>query len=135
MTSSAIPRLERRPSVGSSASASAFVVAAGSSIAQSLSADLGGLAASPRAMLLPPAVAPPAPRHALCARVRRGFLLRFRSRFLVEERLPVGHGDLIVVGMDFVERKEPVTVAAVVDEGRLERRFDARDFREVDISA
>ena len=39
--------------------------------------------------------------------------------FLVDQGLPVGNRDLVVVGMDFAEREEPVTIAAVIDEGGL----------------
>ena len=42
-----------------------------------------------------------------------------------KQRLPVSDRDLIVIRMDFAEREEAVTVAAVVDERRLKRRFDA----------
>ena len=45
----------------------------------------------------------------------------------VEQRLPVGDRDLVVVRMDFREREEAVAVAAVLDEGRLKRRLDAGD--------
>jgi hypothetical protein len=36
--------------------------------------------------------------------------------------------------MDFAERQEAVAVAAVFDEGRLKRRLDPRNFREVDVA-
>jgi len=39
---------------------------------------------------------------------------------LREKRLPVGDGDLVVVRMDFRKRQKSVTIAAVVDEGRLQ---------------
>jgi hypothetical protein len=45
--------------------------------------------------------------------------------------LAVGDWDLVVVGMDFGERQETVTVAAVFDECGLQRRFDPGDFRQV----
>ena len=51
-----------------------------------------------------------------------------------QERLTVGHRDLIVVGMDFAEGQETVTVAAILDEGGLKRRFDARHTRQIDVS-
>src|SRR5262245_10640490 len=38
----------------------------------------------------------------------------------LEQRLPVGNGDLIVVRMNFREGEEAVAIAAVVDEGRLQ---------------
>ncbi len=58
-----------------------------------------------------------------------------RALFGLDQRLPVGDRDLIVVGMDFRERQEAVAVAAVVDEGGLERRLYARDLREIDVAA
>ena len=48
-----------------------------------------------------------------------GLGLRFSFRFLLQQGLPVGDGDLVVVGMDFAEGQEAVAVATVVDEGRL----------------
>ncbi len=57
------------------------------------------------------------------------------ARFLGEQRLPVGDRDLVVVGMDFRERQEAVPVAAVIDEGRLQRRLYARDLGEIDVTA
>ena len=50
-------------------------------------------------------------------------------------RLTIGHRDLVVVGMDFVEGEEAVPVAAVLDEGRLQRRLNARHLGEIDIAA
>src|SRR5262249_28589362 len=71
---------------------------------------------------LPLATAPPPTTGAMSGPgiggARRAFLL-------VDQRLPVGDRDLIVVGMNFAEGQEPVAVAAVVDESRLQRRFDA----------
>ena len=42
----------------------------------------------------------------------------------LDQRLPVGDRDLIVVRVDFREGEEPVAVSAVVDERRLKRGFD-----------
>ncbi|WP_313754707.1 hypothetical protein [Bradyrhizobium sp. WYCCWR 12699] len=53
----------------------------------------------------------------------------------LDQRLPVGDRDLIVVGMDFTEGEETVAVAAIFDEGGLERGFDPCDLGEVDIPA
>ena len=66
-----------------------------------------------------------------------GFGLGFGLCFglLLQQRLPVGDGDLVVVGMDFAEGQEAVAVAAVVDEGRLQRRLDARHLGQIDIAA
>ena len=58
-----------------------------------------------------------------------------RALLLVEERLPVGNRDLIIIGVDFAKREKAVAIAAVVDEGGLERRLDPRDFRQIDIAS
>ena len=39
--------------------------------------------------------------------------------FLVDQGLPVGNRDLVVVGMDFAERQKTVAIAAVVDKSGL----------------
>ena len=52
-----------------------------------------------------------------------------------DQRLTVGDRDLIVVGMDFAEGEEAVAVAAIFDEGRLQRRLYAGDLGEVDVAA
>ena len=62
------------------------------------------------------------------------FFLALVPLLLREQAFAVGDGDLIVVGVDFAEREEPVTVAAVIDECGLQRRFDADDFSEVDVA-
>ena len=51
-----------------------------------------------------------------------------------QQALPVGDGDLVVVGMDFAEGQEAVAATAVFDEGRLERRFHPDDLGQVDIA-
>ncbi|WP_341510368.1 hypothetical protein [Bradyrhizobium sp. ISRA442] len=64
-------------------------------------------------------------------------LLGFAMGLLLglDQRLPVGDRDLIVVGMDFAEGEEAVAVAAIFHKGGLERGFDPGDLGEVDISA
>ena len=57
------------------------------------------------------------------------------AAFFVDQRLPVGDRDLIVIGMDFAEGEEAVAVAAVIDERGLQRRLDARHFRQIDVAA
>ena len=67
----------------------------------------------------------------------RGVVFRLMAGiflFLAQERLPVGDRDLVIVGMDFREGEETVAVAAVIDEGRLQRRFDARHLGEIDVA-
>jgi hypothetical protein len=53
----------------------------------------------------------------------------------LDQGLTVGDGDLVIVGMDFAEGEEAVAVAAIFDEGRLQRRLYPRDLRKVDIAA
>ena len=70
---------------------------------------------------------------------RRPRVLRlgFRARFLglqLDQALPVGDGDLVVVGVDFAEREEAVAAAAIFHESRLQRRLHADHFGEVDVS-
>jgi hypothetical protein len=55
--------------------------------------------------------------------------------FGLDQRLPVGDRDLVIVGMDFAEGEEAVAVTAIFDESGLERGFDPGDLGEVDISA
>ncbi|WP_429022657.1 hypothetical protein [Bradyrhizobium sp. I1.14.4] len=52
-----------------------------------------------------------------------------------DQRLTVGDRDLVVVGMDFAEGQKAVTVAAILDEGSLQRRLYARNLGEVNIAA
>ena len=42
--------------------------------------------------------------------------------------------DLVIVGVNFRKRQKSVPVAAIVDKGRLQRRFDPDDFGQIDIS-
>ena len=44
-----------------------------------------------------------------------------------QQRIAIGLRDLIIVGMDFAEGQEAVAISAIVDERRLQRRFDAGD--------
>ena len=53
----------------------------------------------------------------------------------LDQRLTVGDRNLIIVGMDFAEGQEAMAIAAILDEGRLQRRLYARDLGEVDIAA
>ncbi|CAL1691916.1 hypothetical protein MMB232_02071 [Brevundimonas subvibrioides] len=47
----------------------------------------------------------------------------------------VGGRDLVVVGVDFVEGEEAVTIAAVLDEGGLQAGLYAGDLGEIDVAA
>jgi hypothetical protein len=51
-----------------------------------------------------------------------------------EEAFAVGNRDLIIVRMDFVEGQEAVAIAAVIDERRLQRRFDPGYLGEIDVA-
>jgi hypothetical protein len=53
----------------------------------------------------------------------------------LNQRLTVGDRDLIVIGMDFAEGQEAVSVAAIFDEGGLQRRLYARDLGEINVAA
>ena len=53
----------------------------------------------------------------------------------LDQRLAIGDGNLIIVRMDFAESQKAVAVAAVFDEGCLQRRLYARDLGEVDVAA
>jgi hypothetical protein len=57
-----------------------------------------------------------------------GFVIVARGAGVgVDQRLPVGNRDLIIIRMDFGKRQEAVAVAAILDERRLQRRLDPRD--------
>ena len=51
-----------------------------------------------------------------------------------QQRLPVGHGDLVIVGMDFGKGQETLAIAAIFDKGGLQRRFDPRHLGKIDVS-
>jgi len=54
--------------------------------------------------------------------------------FLAQQRLAILARDLIIIWVDFAEGQEAVTVAAIVDEGRLQRRFDPGYLGEIDVA-
>src|SRR5690606_34562488 len=55
---------------------------------------------------------------------RLAVVLGVLALLLLDQRLPVGDGDLVIVGMDFGEGEETVAVAAIFDKGSLQRGFD-----------
>lgn len=65
------------------------------------------------------------------------FFLGFAMCALVglDQGLTIGNRDLIVIGMNFAEGQKAMAIAAVFDEGGLQRRLDARDFGEIDVAA
>ena len=52
-----------------------------------------------------------------------------------DQRLAIGDRNLVIVRMNFAEGEKAVAVAAIFDEGSLQRRFDASDLRQIDIAA
>ena len=81
------------------------------------------------------AAAFPAPVAAPGAVVGLGVGGALGALVLGDQRLPVGDRDLIIIRMDFAEGEEAVAIAAVVDEGGLQRRLDARHLGQIDITA
>ena len=59
---------------------------------------------------------------------------RASSACMLEQALPVGDGDLVVVRMDFAEGEEAVPVAAVFDEGGLQAGLYPDHLGEVDVA-
>ncbi|CAO4144693.1 hypothetical protein LPLAFNJD_LOCUS1754 [Methylorubrum aminovorans] len=79
----------------------------------------------------------PAPARAAAARgtaLLALAVLLLLARLGLDQREAVGHRDLVVVGVDLVEGEEAVAVAAVLDEGRLERGLHAGDLGEIDVA-
>jgi hypothetical protein len=62
------------------------------------------------------------------------FGLAMRAFVGFDQRLPVGDRNLIIIRMDFAEGEEAVTVAAILDEGRLQRWLYPRDLGEIDVA-
>nr|WP_315772223.1 MULTISPECIES: hypothetical protein [unclassified Bradyrhizobium] len=65
------------------------------------------------------------------------FLFGFAMRALLglDQSLPVGDRDLIIVRMDFAEGQEAVAVAAILDESGLQRGLNAGNLGQVDVAA
>jgi hypothetical protein len=61
--------------------------------------------------------------------------LAMGALFRLDQRLTVGDRDLVIVGMNFAEGEEAMAVAAIFDEGGLQRWLYARDFGKIDIAA
>jgi hypothetical protein len=93
------------------------------------------LALHPFAIAAAPRVA--MPRTAVAIGAVFGFFLGLAMRAFIgfDQRLAVGDRDLVIVGMDFAESQEAVAIAAIFDEGGLQRRLYACDLGEVDIAA
>ena len=72
---------------------------------------------------------------AIGAVFRLFFGLAMRAFVGFDQRLAVRDRNLVVVGMDFAEGQEAVAVAAIFNEGRLQRRFYPRNLGEIDVAA
>ena len=53
----------------------------------------------------------------------------------LDQRLPIGNRNLIIVRMDFAEGQKAVSIATIFNEGGLQGGLYARDLGEIDISA
>ena len=65
---------------------------------------------------------------------RRLLGLPLIALFLRDQGLAISDWDLVIVGMDFREGQEAMAIPAVIDERRLQRRFDPGHLCEIDIS-
>ncbi len=63
----------------------------------------------------------------------RALVLVVLLGLLAQQGFAVGDRDLVVVRVDFVEGQKAVAVAAVLDEGRLQGRLNARHLGEIDV--
>jgi hypothetical protein len=63
------------------------------------------------------------------------FSLPMRAFIGFDQRLTVGDRNLVIIGMDFAEGQEAMAIAAIFDEGGLQRRLYACDLGEIDIAA
>ena len=74
---------------------------------------------------------------ATAARAVLGLFLGLAMRAFVglDQRLTVGNRNLIIVRMNFAEGQEAVAVAAIFNEGRLQRRLYSGDLGEIDVTA
>ncbi len=59
----------------------------------------------------------------------------FRCREFGLDRFLIGVRDRVIVGVDFGEGEEAVAVAAVLNEGGLQRRLNARHLGQIDIAS
>ena len=66
---------------------------------------------------------------------RARFVIVFVVSLFAHQRFAVGERNLIVVRVDFVEGQEAVAIAAIFDEGRLQRRLNTRHLGEIDIAS
>ena len=64
-----------------------------------------------------------------------GFLLLGQSTLFGDQRLTVGHRDLVVIRVNLGEGEETVAVSAVIHERCLQRGFDPRDLCQVDVAS
>ncbi len=129
-----LPASACQPSAAPSSPASAVTSTAGASVS--------GVSLSPWLLPLPsPSVQPSEPSPFQAARIHGGFGrevgLFLGARILglhLDQALPVGDRDLVVVGVDFAESEESVAVAAVFHEGGLQAGFHPHHLGQVDVA-
>jgi hypothetical protein len=73
-------------------------------------------------------------RTICCVHIILNLCAAFFLRILSKQSQAIGNRDLVIVGMNFVEGEETMTVAAIFDKRRLKRGFDTRDFCKIDIA-
>ena len=66
--------------------------------------------------------------------MRSGIVAVFLGLF-AQQFLAVADRNLIIIGVNFVKGEKPVSVAAIFDEGRLQRRLNAGYFCQINIAA
>ena len=64
-----------------------------------------------------------------------GLSVTVRTLLLIDQRLAVRDGDLVIIGMNFTEGQEAMPVAAIIDKGGLQRRLDACHLGKVDVAS
>src|SRR5690606_33853266 len=60
--------------------------------------------------------------------------LEFLRRLLLDQRFTIRDGELVIVGMNFVEGEKAVAITAIFHKGRLQRGFDPGHLCEIDIA-
>ena len=61
-------------------------------------------------------------------------LLLLAGGFILQKGLTIGCRNLVIIGVNLAEGEEAVAVAAILDEGCLERWLHAGDLREIDVT-
>jgi len=86
---------------------------------------------------LPGIIAFAIPGSAIHRTFRRQVGLIFRAGFCLlhfQQALPIRHGNLVVIRVDFAKGQEAVAIAAIFHKGRLQAGFHPHHFGQVDIA-